>query len=154
MADLTPERIAAAHEALMSGDRERALEYWHPDVRFQSPGNHPYAGWHDGLEAFMQFIGTWGRLSGGTLKMEPIETVLVNPTAGTSVDVNRCTAMRKRTGGDGTTVYERLQFEGVDFLKWENGRIIEGRGGIFGDGTANFSAWLGPIGPDGRRSED
>ncbi|MER6513594.1 nuclear transport factor 2 family protein [Nonomuraea sp. NPDC050227] len=153
MSDLTAERLAAAHQALRSGDRERALEYWHPDVRFQSPGNHPYAGWHDGLDAFMGFIKTWQRLAGGTLRMEQI-ACLVNPVDGYTIDVNRCTAVRRRTGSDGTSFYEHLQMEGVDLMRWENGRIVEGRGGIFGDGTANFSSFFGPIGPDGRRSDD
>src|SRR3954447_6831439 len=57
MSELTPERVVAAYDALMSGDPVRAAEYWDPQVRFLTPGNHQYSGWHEGLDAFMNFIG-------------------------------------------------------------------------------------------------
>ncbi len=59
MSELSAQRVKDAYDALMSGDRARAAEYWDPDVRFLTPGNHQYAGWHEGLEAFPGGPLTW-----------------------------------------------------------------------------------------------
>jgi hypothetical protein len=64
------------------------LEYWSEDVRFEIPGNHKYAGWHEGPGCFFGIPGNgvlffrWN-LSGRNL------TILVNAEKGYPVDVNR-----------------------------------------------------------------
>ncbi|MEV7027954.1 nuclear transport factor 2 family protein [Kitasatospora sp. NPDC093558] len=150
MSDLTAERVTAAYDALMSGDRAKAAEYWDPRVRFLTPGNHTYAGWHEGLDAFMDFIDVLGRAAGGTFVIEPV-TILVNAADGYTVDVNKTYGSRAHAT-DGTSPYDRLQIEGMHLLKWEDGRIVEGRGAIFGDGQTNFNLWWSPVGPNGERT--
>lgn len=149
MNTLTPERVVQAYEALMSGDRRRAAEYWHPQLRFLTPGIHPYAGWHEGLDNFMAFIDKVIEASGGSFQIEPV-TILVNDE-GYSIDVNRTYGTRAHAPAGSQSPYDRLQIEGLHLLKWENGKVVEGRGAVFGDGLTNFNQWWSPIGPDGRR---
>jgi hypothetical protein len=150
MSDLTPERVTAAYDALMSGDRRRAEEYWDPSVRFLTPGNHQYSGWHEGLDDFMDFIGKVLAASGGSFEIDPV-TILINDE-GYSIDVNRTRGRRAHAPAGSTSPYDLLQIEGLHLLKWENGRIVEGRGAIFGDGTTNFNQWWSPVNPDGSRT--
>ncbi|MEU8086630.1 nuclear transport factor 2 family protein [Micromonospora sp. NPDC049101] len=149
MSELTPQRVKDAYDALMSGDRARAAEYWDPEVRFLTPGNHQYAGWHEGLETFLDFIDKVQEASGGSFVIDPV-TILVNDE-GYSIDVNRTSGTRAHAAAGAESPFERLQIEGLHLLKWVNGRIVEGRGAIFGDGVTNFNQWWSPVGSDGRR---
>lgn len=150
MSDLTIQRVHRAYDALGSGDIDRALEYWDPAVRFLTPGNHTYAGWHEGIEAFMAFMAKVDEISAGTFRMEPY-TVLVNVADGYSVDVNKTYATRSHAAPGGVSPYLELEIEGLHVLKWENGRVVEGRGAIFGDGMTRFNQWWSPLNPDGTR---
>ncbi|GLX05321.1 nuclear transport factor 2 family protein [Microbispora sp. NBRC 16548] len=151
MSELTAARVYEAYDALMSGDLAKAEQYWDPAVRFLTPGHHPYAGWHEGLEAFVAFINKVHEVSGGTFTMDPV-TVLVNDVDGYSVDVNRTYATRGHASSDSTSPFDRLEIEGLHLLKWENGRVVEGRGAIFGDGSTAFNMWWSPVNPDGTRT--
>lgn len=150
MSGINADRVTAAYDALMSGDRAKAAEYWDEDLRFLTPGNHQFSGWHVGLEAFMDFIDTVGKASGGSFVIEPV-TILVNDQDGYTVDVNKTYGSRAHASHS-ESPYDRLQIEGLHLLKWENGKVVEGRGAIFGDGLTNFNQWWSPLGPDGRRT--
>jgi len=149
MEKLTVERVDAAYAALGSLDYDTARAYWSEGARWDCPGNHQYAGWHEGLDAIISFMRKVGEVSGGTWKPEPI-TVLVNPEAGYSVDISRTTAQRAHAL-TGTSPYERLFVEGAHLLKWEDGRVVEGRGAMFGDTLTNFNLWWSPVAADHSR---
>jgi hypothetical protein len=150
MSELTADRVVKAYDALMSGDRQRAAEYWDENVRFLTPGNHTYAGWHEGLDYFMSFIGMVLAASGGSFQIDPV-TILINDE-GYSIDVNRTFGRRAHASPTSTSPFDVLQIEGLHLLKWENGRVVEGRGAIFGDGLTNFNQWWSPVNPDGSRT--
>ncbi|MFC0544874.1 nuclear transport factor 2 family protein [Kutzneria chonburiensis] len=144
---LTPELVKAAQAAMRSRDRDEIAKYWDPGVRFLVPGNHPYAGWREGLDEFMSFHNKLVELSGGSIRMEMF-SVLVNED-GYSIDMNRCHATRVGAAPDSTSPYDQMRFEGVDVLKWENGRVVEGYAAIFGEGMTNWNLFLSPVTGDG-----
>jgi len=151
MTELTRERVQEAFAALGSGDRTKMLEYWHEDVRFEIPGNHAHAGWHEGLDAFLGFLGTVGKLSGGSYRAQNV-TITINPEDGYSVDVNTNWALRGDAPADSTSPYHLLDVTAMHLLRWEDGRIVEGRGVILGDGLSTSALWWSPLNPDGTRS--
>ncbi|WP_034092082.1 nuclear transport factor 2 family protein [Streptacidiphilus albus] len=151
MTELTADRVKRAFAALGSGDRAAILEYWHEDVRFEIPGNHPHAGWYEGIDSFLGFLKTLGELSGGTYVAENI-TVLANAEEGYSVDVNTNHALRADAPPDSTSPYHLLDVTALHLLRWRDGRIVEGRGVILGDGGSTSALWWSPLNPDGSRS--
>lgn len=154
MTELTVDRVREAFAALGTGDRAKILEYWHEDVRFEIPGNHAQAGWHEGLDAFLNFLGVVGKLSGGSYRAEGI-TITVNPEDGYSVDVNTDWARRAGASEDSNSPYDVLDVTAMHLLRWQDGRIAEGRGVILGDGAATSALWWAPIDANGfRRGTD
>jgi hypothetical protein len=149
MSKLTVERVNNAYAALGSLDYSKAVEFWHEDARWNSPGNHQYAGWHEGLAAIIEFLRKVEEVSGGSWRSEGI-TVLVDDAAGYSVDVSTTTAQRVHDPAS-VSPYERLEIAGMHLLTWENGRVVEGRGALFGDSTTNFNLWWSPVSRDHRR---
>ncbi len=153
MTELTTDRIDLAWQAIASGDRGKILEYWAEDVRFQIPGNHAYSGWYEGLDAFLGFLETFGRLSGGTIQAERV-TSLVNARAGYSVDINRNTARRAGLPSGSPSPYRDLELDALHLLRWRDGRVVEGRWVIMGDGVATSALWFSPVDADGTRSTE
>lgn len=151
MTELTRERVAAAFAALASGDRGKMLEYWDENIRFEIPGNHTHAGWYESLDEFLGFLGTVGRLSGGTYQAENT-VIMVNAEAGYSVDVNKNWALRDGSPKDGDSPYDMLDVDALHVLRWQDGRIVEGRGVIMGDGLATSALWWSPLNSDGSRN--
>jgi hypothetical protein len=149
MAKLTVERVNSAYAALGSLDYSTAAEYWHEDARWNSPGNHQYAGWHEGLAAIIEFMRKVDEVSGGSWHSAGI-TVLVNDADGYSVDVSTTTAQRVHNPAS-SSPYERLDIAGMHLLRWEGGRIVEGQGALFGDSITNFNLWWSPVTQDHRR---
>ncbi|MEO7194905.1 MAG: nuclear transport factor 2 family protein [Pseudonocardiaceae bacterium] len=149
---LTADRAKTAQAALNSRDRNKIAEYWDAEFRFLVPGNHPYAGWCEGLENFISFRDKLVELSGGSIRMDLI-SVLINETDGYSIDMNHCHATRAGAQACSTSLYDRIQFDGLDAFKWENGKIVEGYAAIFGDGMTNFNLFLSPVGSDGHRRD-
>jgi hypothetical protein len=143
MSELTIERVQAAYTALGTLDYAKAAEYWHEDVRWNSPGNHQYAGWHEGLETFLAFLAKVGEVSAGTWASTSMLT-FVDPSNRYSADVSRTVARRAGAAGP-QTPYDALAIEGVHLLKWLDGRVIEGRGAMFEDGLTNFNLWWSPV---------
>ncbi|MGW2724636.1 nuclear transport factor 2 family protein [Streptomyces sp. NPDC001492] len=150
MSELTVERVREAFGALASGDRQAMLEYWDEDVTFEIPGNHAHAGRHEGLDSFLGFLKTVGELSGGTYTAENV-TIMVNAEDGYSVDVNTNRALRAGAPADSTSPYDLLDVTALHFLRWRDGRIVEGRGVILGDGGSTSALWWSPINQDGSR---
>lgn len=152
MTELTRERVEAAYASLLTGDRDKILEYWSEDVRFQMPGNHQYAGWFEGIDDYLEKMGKLMAATGGRIKATT-HHVLVNEAEGVSVDVYELDGYRDYAEEGVTSPYERLQVEGVHMLKWENGKIVEGRSALFADGVTRGNLWWSPVGTDGSRHE-
>ncbi|MEU3602623.1 nuclear transport factor 2 family protein [Streptomyces sp. NPDC006798] len=150
--ELTRERVAAAYASLVTGDRELIARYWSEDVRFQMPGNHQYAGWFEGLDEYLEKMGKLMAATKGRISSETLD-VLIDPVAGVSVDVYRLDGHRGHAEEGATSPYDRLRIEGVHVLRWEDGRIAEGRSALFADGVTQANLWWSPVGADGTRHE-
>ena len=129
---VTPERVAAAYDALASGDQARIRDYWADDMLLLVPGHNRLSGLKQGLEAFLAFMGEVGRLSGNSFRMDR-EAVMVGDN--TSADVTH------NVGNRAEDESRILDIDVIHYLRWRDGKIIEGRGAIFGDGTAQYDAF-------------
>ncbi len=132
MAKVTPELVIQAYDALASGDRARIRQYWADDMIWLVPGHNPLSGLKQGLDAFLGFMQEVGRLSGNSFHMDR-EAIMLSDDA--SADVTRNQGNR---AGDDT---RRLDINVIHYLRWRDGKVIEGRGAIFGDGTAQYDVF-------------
>jgi len=131
LTQVTPDQVAKAYEALATGDRERIREYWSDDLEWLVPGHNQLSGWKHGLDEFLEFMATVGKLSGNSFNMESIAVV----TSGEySADETRNTGRR---ADDPRT----LDIDVIHLLRWRDGKVVEGKGAIFGDGTAQYDAF-------------
>jgi uncharacterized protein len=128
-ASVTRDLVGKAYAALATGNREQVRQYWADDLVWQVPGQNQLSGWYHNLDEFLGFMKKVGDLSGNSFKMEPI-TVTVNEDF--SADVTRNTGRR---AGDDTKI---LDIEVVHVLRWRKGKIVAGKGAIFGDGTEDY----------------
>lgn len=129
MAMITPEQVAAAYAALATGQRDQIAQVWAEDLRWLVPGHNQLSGWKNNLDEFIQFMGTVGRLSDNSFRMD---SVAVMATDNFSADVTR------NTGNRAGQPDRRLDIDVIHWLTWRDGKVIEGRGAIFGDGTAQY----------------
>ena len=132
MAQVTPELVQQAYDALASGDREQIRKFWADDMIWLVPGHNPLSGLKRGLDGFLGFMGEVGRLSGNSFRMNR-EAIMISNDA--SADVTRNIGNR---AGDET---RKLDINVIHYLRWRDGKVIEGRGAIFGDGTAQYDAF-------------
>lgn len=132
MAQVTEQQVIAAYEALASGDGERIAEYWAADMRWLVPGHNPLSGWKNNRDEFIQFMVNVGQLSGNSFRMDRSALMLSDNG---SADVTRNVGNR---AGDPD---RRLDIDVIHFLTWRDGKVIEGKGAIFGDGTAQYDAF-------------
>jgi pSer/pThr/pTyr-binding forkhead associated (FHA) protein/predicted ester cyclase/ketosteroid isomerase-like protein len=130
-AAVSPERVLEAYDALASGDINRIRMYWADEMVWQVPGHNELSGWHYSLDGFLAFMAQVGELSGHSFNMQPIAgKVLV--TGDYSVDLTR---NRGRRNGQAS---KALDIEVAHVLRWRHGKIIAGKGAIFGDGTEEY----------------
>lgn len=132
MAKVTPELVQQAYDALGSGDRERIRQFWADDMIWLVPGHNPISGLKKGLDGFLAFMAEVGRLSGNSFYMD--RTAIMVSDDG-SADVTHNVGNR---AGD---VNRKLDINVIHYLRWRDGKVIEGRGAIFGDGTAQYDAF-------------
>ena len=125
----TPEQVAAAYAALATGQREQIAQLWAEDMRWLVPGHNPLSGWKNNLDEFIAFMGTVGRLSDNSFRMDSIAVMAADNF---SADVTR------NTGNRAGQPDRRLDIDVIHWLTWRDGKVIEGRGAIFGDGTAQY----------------
>lgn len=145
---VTADLVRAAYAALGSGDEAQVDQYWDKDMHWLVPGLHALAGWYKGRDAFLGFMQKCGELSGGSFVMEQI-TILTNDEWSADVTHNR----GRRAGapeGD-TSPYTTLDIHVIHLLRWRDGKVVEGRGAIFGDGTTRFNEFWSQLLPDGSR---
>jgi pSer/pThr/pTyr-binding forkhead associated (FHA) protein/ketosteroid isomerase-like protein len=131
-ADITPEYVLEAYAALGSGDINRIRMYWADEMVWQVPGHNELSGWYYNLDQFLAFMGQVGELSDHSFNMQPIAgKVLV--TGEYSVDLTRNRGHRK--GQPGKT----MDIEVAHVLRWRHGKVIAGKGAIFGDGAEEYN---------------
>ena len=128
---VTSEHVLKAYGALASGDAERIKEYWDEDMVWQVPGHNRLSGWYHGLNAFLAFMGEVGRLSGNSFNMQPIAGQVV-VTGEYSADLTR------NMGHRADQPEKAMDIEVVHVLRWRNGKVIAGKGAVFGDGTTEY----------------
>jgi ketosteroid isomerase-like protein len=129
MSNVDSEMVAAAYAALATGERNRIAEYWAEDMRWLVPGHNPLSGWKNNLDEFIGFMAEVGRLSGNSFRMDPVALMLADNA---SADVTRNVGNR---AGQPDRV---LDINVIHFLTWRDGKVIQGQGAIFGDGTAQY----------------
>jgi phenylpyruvate tautomerase PptA (4-oxalocrotonate tautomerase family)/ketosteroid isomerase-like protein len=126
---LTEQRVREAYDVLASGDRQRIEEYWDQDMTWLVPGHNQISGLKRGLDDFLAFMDKVGFLTDNSFQMS-WNRVLI--TGDTSADIRHNTGHR---AGDES---RQLAIDVVHVLRWREGKVIEGSGAIFGDGTAQF----------------
>jgi len=129
MPHVTEDLVRKAYEALATGDPAQIAQYWDEDMVWLVPGHNPLSGWYHGRKAFISFMTRVGELSGGSFHMDTI-TVMVNNDYSCDVTRNRGT----RAGHEDL----KLDIDVGHVLRWRNGKVIAGKGGIFGDGTDQY----------------
>jgi hypothetical protein len=147
MATVTAAQVDAAYQSLTTGDRAQISRYWGDDMRWLVPGNHQLAGWWEGLDGFIEFMGHVGRLSGGSFVMTRSVILLAEDW---SADVSYNVGSRATANGS-TSLYDHLEIDVIHLLQWRDGKVIEGRGAIFGDGTTQFNQFWSQLAPNGVR---
>ena len=128
---VTPEHVGKAYAALASGDVNQIKEYWAEDMVWQVPGHNRLSGWYYGLDGFLGFMGEVGRLSDNSFNMEQIAGRVI-VTGEYSADLTR--NVGHRDGHPDKT----MDIEVVHVLRWRDGKVIAGKGAIFGDGTTEY----------------
>lgn len=144
---VTAEQVEAAYNALATGDRAQIAEHWAEDMRWLVPGNHQLAGWWEGLDGFFDFMSRVGKLSGGSFVMTR-SAVMTNEDSSADISHNVGSLVESNTDGD---LYGHLDIDVVHVLRWRDGKVVEGRGAIFGDGTTKFNQFWSQLRQDGTR---
>ena len=134
MAVISQERVMKVYAALGTLDEKIMDEYWDKDMVWQVPGHNPLSGWYHGRTAFINFMKRVGELSGGSFHMQVI-TITTNEEYSTDVTNNQ----GSRAGAPDV----KLNIDVGHTLRWRNGKVIAGKGGIFGDGTDEYDHFWG-----------
>ncbi len=148
MPQVTPELVGRAYTALASGDMAQIEQYWDPDMRWLVPGHNPLSGLYEGRQAFLDFMAEVGRISGNSFNMESIAVMTSDEY---SADVTHNVGYRAEAAGSGEVPYAKLDIHVVHVLRWRDGKVIEGKGAIYGDGTTEYDQFWSPR--DGREGE-
>jgi ketosteroid isomerase-like protein len=128
---VTPEYVQEAYAALASGDMNRIKDYWGEDMVWQVPGHNRLSGWYFGRDEFLAFMGNVGQLSGNSFNMENIAGQVI-VTGEYSADITR------NRGNRAEQKDKTMDIEVVHVLRWKDGKVIAGKGAIFGDGTTEY----------------
>lgn len=138
MEHVNPELVKKAYEALATGDETEIAKYWDEEMNWLVPGSNLLSGWYYGRDAFINFMKHVGELSGNSFQMKTI-AVMVSDEYSTDVTNN--------TGSRAGAPDIKLNIDVAHVLRWRNGKVIEGKGGIFGDGTDEYNRfWSARIG--------
>ncbi|MEN3313787.1 MAG: uncharacterized protein V7605_21 [Acidimicrobiaceae bacterium] len=127
--NVTPELVGKAYAALATGDPAKVAEYWAEDMVWLVPGHNQLSGWKHGRDEFINFMARVGQLSGGSFAMTPI-TVMTNDDYSCDVTNNQGTRVEDPS--------KKLNIDVAHVLRWKDGKVIAGKGGIMGDGTAQY----------------
>ena len=142
MAQITVGMVQQAYAALATGDREQCRKFWDEKMRWLVPGHNQLSGWYDGLDAFLGFMRRVGQLSEGSFQMQSIAVMTAD---GYSADVTRNIGYRAGHIGTGQVPYTKLDIDVVHVLRWQDAKVVEGRGAIFGDGCSQYDQFWSNI---------
>lgn len=145
---VTAAQVESAYGALATGDRTQIARWWAEDMRWLVPGNHQLAGWWEGLDGFFDFMERVGELSGGSFVMTRTAILLDEDS---SADVSHNIGSRVGDVDETGSLYDRLEIDVVHLLRWRDGKVVEGRGAIFGDGATQFNQFWSQLRDDGTR---
>ena len=134
--EVTPELVRQAYAALATGDKSKVLQYWAEDMVWLVPGHNILSGTKNNLNEFIEFLAIVGKLSYNSFQMVHSEIVVSGEY---SADVSYNTG--NRAGNEKKT----LGIDVIHFLRWRDGKVIEGKGGIFADGTAEYDKFWSPV---------
>jgi uncharacterized protein len=126
---VTEELVRQAYGALGSGNMDEIKKYWADNMVWQVPGQNRLSGWYHSRDEFLAFMGQVGELSGGSFKMDTI-TILLNEEYSADITRNR--------GNRAEHADKLLDIEVVHVLRWRDGKVIAGRGAIFGNGSNEY----------------
>jgi len=127
---LDANRVAAAYAALGSGEQATIEDYWDAEITWLVPGESRVSGLKTGLGEFLAFMKTVGELSGGSFNMENQGLFILGDR---TIDLTRNTGTR---AGDPS---RKLDIFVAHLLTWRDGKVVDGRGAIFGTGTTEFN---------------
>jgi ketosteroid isomerase-like protein len=136
MALIRAEQVIAAYEALATGERDRIAEHWAEGMRWLVPGHNRLSGWKHNLNEFIGFMTEVGRLSGNSFHMDRTAIMFADNL---SADVTRNIGHRAEDPS------RLLDIDVIHYIIWRDGKVIEGRGAIFGDGTAQYDNFWGSV---------
>jgi len=136
MSEVTPELVRKAYEALATGNRQAVAQYWADDMVWLVPGHNQLSGWKIGLDEFLAFMKRVGELSENSFQMDSI-SVMTNDEYSTDVTRN--------TGHRANNPNKILDIDVAHVLRWRNGKVIAGKGGIMGDGTTQYDQFWSPV---------
>jgi len=146
---LTESRVRAAYAALVSGNQDEIDRYWDPEITWLVPGDNQISGLKKGRVEFLEFMAKVGELSDNSFNMENKGVFIGGDPkvigGDTSIDLSHNTAHR---AGDES---RRLGVDVAHVLRWREGRVIEGRGAIFGDGSEKYDEFWSPVTSAGKR---
>ena len=129
MANVTPELVQKAYGALATLDQTLISKFWHEDMVWLVPGHNPLSGWYYGRQAFMDFMARVAEMSANSFKMEVI-SVMTTDDWSTDITNNQ--------GNRAGMPDVKLDIDVAHVLRWKDGKVIGGKGGIFGDGTNQY----------------
>jgi steroid delta-isomerase-like uncharacterized protein len=130
-ASITPEHVQEAYAALSSGNMDRIRQFWAEDMVWQEPGHNELSGWYYSRDEFLAFMARVAELSEHSFRMDMIAgKVLV--AGDYSVDLTQNRGYRKDVSN------KTLNIEMVHVLRWREGKVVEGKGAIFGDGATEY----------------
>ncbi len=128
---ITPDHVNEAYAALSSNDMGLIRQFWADDMVWQVPGHNELSGWYYSRDEFLAFMGKVAELSDNSFHMDPIaEHVLV--TGEYSVDLTRNRGHRKGEAD------KTMDIEVAHVLRWKDGKVVAGKGAIFGDGATEY----------------
>lgn len=136
MANVTADLVNKAYAALASGNEAEIFQYFAEDMRWLVPGHNLLSGWKNNRAEFLAFMAEVGRLSGNSFRMDRVAVMLSEDG---SADVTR------NLGQRADNPEKRLDIDVIHFLRWRDGKVIEGRGAIFGDGTDAYDRFWSPV---------
>ncbi len=129
MEHVTVEHVNNAYKALAEMNQDLLEIYWDEDMVWLVPGHNQLSGWKYGRSGFLDFMKKVGELSGNSFRMNAI-TIMTNGEYSTDVTHNEGTRANNPN--------KKLSIDVAHVLRWRNGKVIAGKGGIFGDGTAEY----------------
>jgi uncharacterized protein len=158
--ELTRAVVEEAYEALFGflveesdANKKQFDEYWAADMNgWLVPGSHQLSGFWAGQDGFLDFMRYVMKISQGTFHTDYI-AVLLDPEGGWSADVTHNHGLMPGADPATNSPYELMDMQVVHLLQWRDGKVVQGQGAIFGDGTSRYNQFMSQLDPQERRRQ-